>query len=85
MVEAKIAPEDLTEQQKEYMEYLKNKRAEKRAARGWTEKTEEEREDKSFFHGKVAPHARAATSLCNASVMRQVKLFCFFMRISKQS
>jgi len=52
VVEAKIAPEDLTDQQKEYMEHLKNKRVEKRAARGWAEKTEDAREDKSFFHGK---------------------------------
>eukprot|EP00959_Pyramimonas_sp_CCMP1952_P186330 3896412-Pyramimonas_sp.AAC.1 len=35
------------------MEHLKNKRAEKRVSRGWAEKSDEAREDKSFFHGKA--------------------------------
>ncbi|KAK3283548.1 hypothetical protein CYMTET_8758 [Cymbomonas tetramitiformis] len=45
-----LDPDQLTEEQKEYMEYAKEKR---KAKRGYREdKEEEERTDKSFFHGK---------------------------------
>jgi len=51
----KLKPEELTEEQKEYAAYRKQKRNERRALRGQPPEDgdeEEERTDKSFFHGK---------------------------------